>query len=100
MVLFELLQLARVFLYYLLIEYLWHAFIMPLTNRNGITWLTVFLQGVGIRLSEDLERLDQRRLGQLGRRRNRRRAVRGRQASGSRWARKGRRRPPQGRGPL
>src|SRR5215213_489625 len=37
MVLFELLQLARVFLYYLLIEYLWHAFIMPLTNRNGIT---------------------------------------------------------------
>src|SRR5215212_3218834 len=36
MVLFELLQLARVFLYYLLIEYLWHAFIMPLTNRNGI----------------------------------------------------------------
>src|SRR5215213_6137211 len=37
MVLFELLQLARVFLYYLLIEYLWHAFIMPLTNRNGIS---------------------------------------------------------------
>jgi len=37
MVLFELLQLARVFLYYLRIEYLWHALIMPLTNRNGIT---------------------------------------------------------------
>src|SRR5215216_566512 len=36
MVLFELLQLARVFLYYLRIEYLWHALIMPLTNRNGI----------------------------------------------------------------
>src|SRR5215203_2916908 len=35
MVLFELLQLARVFLYYLRIEYLWHALIMPLTNRNG-----------------------------------------------------------------
>src|SRR5215217_6187636 len=38
MVLFELLQLARVFLYYLRIEYLWHALIMPLTNRNGIIW--------------------------------------------------------------
>src|SRR5215217_7445953 len=37
MVLFELLQLARVFLYYLRIEYLWHALIMPLTNRNGIS---------------------------------------------------------------
>src|SRR5215217_1828558 len=36
MVLFELLQLARVFLDYLRIEYLWHALIMPLTNRNGI----------------------------------------------------------------
>src|SRR5215204_6987102 len=36
MVLFELLQLARVFLYYLRIEYLWHALIMPLTNRNGM----------------------------------------------------------------
>src|SRR5215207_5035801 len=37
MVLFDLLQLAGVFLYYLRIEYLWHALIMPLTNRNGIT---------------------------------------------------------------
>jgi hypothetical protein len=36
MVLFELLQLARVFLDYLRIEYLWHVLIMPLTNRNGI----------------------------------------------------------------
>src|SRR5829696_2683830 len=36
MVLFELLQLTRVFLDYLRIEYLWHIFIMPLTNRNGI----------------------------------------------------------------
>jgi hypothetical protein len=35
-VLFELLQLVRVFLDYLRIEYLWHALIMPLTNRNGI----------------------------------------------------------------
>jgi hypothetical protein len=37
MVLFELLQLMRVFLDYLRIEYLWHVLIMPLTNRNGIT---------------------------------------------------------------
>jgi hypothetical protein len=36
-VLFELLQLVRVFLDYLRIEYLWHALIMPLTNRNGIS---------------------------------------------------------------
>jgi hypothetical protein len=36
-VLFELLQLVRVFLDYLRIEYLWHALIMPLTNRNGMT---------------------------------------------------------------
>jgi hypothetical protein len=36
MVLFELLQLVRVFLDYLRIEYLWHVLIMPLTNRNGI----------------------------------------------------------------
>src|SRR5215207_11238398 len=36
MVLFDLLQLAGVFLYYLRIEYLWHALIMPLTNRNGM----------------------------------------------------------------
>jgi hypothetical protein len=36
MVLFELLQLMRVFLDYLRIEYLWHVLIMPLTNRNGI----------------------------------------------------------------
>jgi hypothetical protein len=27
---------VRVFLDYLRIEYLWHALIMPLTNRNGI----------------------------------------------------------------
>src|SRR5215207_4573369 len=40
MVLFDLLQLAGVFLYYLRIEYLWHALIMPLTNRNGIIVLT------------------------------------------------------------
>src|SRR5215208_1694214 len=71
-----------------------------LRKERNVLELTVFLQGVGVRLSEDLERLDQRRRGQLGRRRNRRRAVRGRQASGSRWARKGRRRPPPGRGPL
>ncbi len=37
MVLFELLQFVRVFLDYLLIEYLWHVLIMPLTNRNSIT---------------------------------------------------------------
>jgi hypothetical protein len=36
-VLFELLQLVRVFLDYLRIEYLWHALIMPLTNRNGMS---------------------------------------------------------------
>src|SRR3712207_2455853 len=36
MVLFELLQLVRVFLDYLWIEYLWHVLIMPLTNRIGI----------------------------------------------------------------
>jgi hypothetical protein len=36
MVLFELLQLMRVFLDYLRIEHLWHVLIMPLTNRNGI----------------------------------------------------------------
>ena len=36
MVLLELLQLARVFLDYLRIEYLWHVFIMPLTNPNGM----------------------------------------------------------------
>jgi hypothetical protein len=36
MMFFELLQLARILLYYLRIEYLWHVFIMPLTNRNGI----------------------------------------------------------------
>jgi hypothetical protein len=35
-VLFDLLQLARVFLDYLRMEYLWYALIMPLTNRNGI----------------------------------------------------------------
>jgi hypothetical protein len=39
MVLFEILQLARVFLDYLRIEYLWHVLIMPLTNRNGIRCL-------------------------------------------------------------
>ena len=37
MVLFELLKLVRFFLDYLRIEYLWYAFIMPLTNQNGIT---------------------------------------------------------------
>ena len=37
MVLFDLLQLARVFLYYLRIEYLWRALMMPLINRNGIS---------------------------------------------------------------
>src|SRR5215208_4246 len=36
MVLFELLQLVGFFLDYLRVEYLWHAPIMPLTNRNGI----------------------------------------------------------------
>ena len=34
---FESLKLVRVFVDYLWVEYLWHAFIMPLTNRNGIT---------------------------------------------------------------
>src|SRR5829696_7108533 len=38
MVPFELLQLVGFFLDYLRVEYLWHAPIMPLTNRNGITW--------------------------------------------------------------
>src|SRR5215204_4642539 len=33
---FESLKLVRVFGDYLWVEYLWHAFIMPLTNRNGI----------------------------------------------------------------
>ena len=33
---FESLQLVRVFVDYLWVEYLWHIFIMPLTNRNGI----------------------------------------------------------------
>jgi hypothetical protein len=37
MVLFELLELVRVLLDYLPIEYLWYVLIMPLTNRNGIT---------------------------------------------------------------
>ena len=37
MMLFELLKLMRVFGDYLLIEYLWHVLILPLTNRNGIT---------------------------------------------------------------
>src|SRR5215213_8665821 len=41
MVLFELLQLMRVFLDYLRIEYLWHVLIMPLTNRNGISTFIV-----------------------------------------------------------
>src|SRR5215203_943132 len=45
MVLFELLKLVRVFLDYLRIEYLWHHLIMPLTNRNGISW-PVFHIGV------------------------------------------------------
>jgi hypothetical protein len=36
MVLFDLLQLARVFLDYLRIENFRHALLMPLTNRNGI----------------------------------------------------------------
>jgi len=36
MVLFELLQLVGFFLNYLRKEHLWHAPIMPLTNRNGI----------------------------------------------------------------
>src|SRR5215212_7436911 len=36
MVLFELLQLVGFFLDYLRVEYLWHALIRPLTNRNGM----------------------------------------------------------------
>jgi hypothetical protein len=39
MLFFELLQLMRVFLDYLCIEYLWHMPIMPPTNRNGIIYL-------------------------------------------------------------
>jgi hypothetical protein len=46
-VLFELLQLVRVFLDYLRIEYLWHALIMPLTNRNGIILEVVTSGSVG-----------------------------------------------------
>jgi hypothetical protein len=36
MVLFEFLQLFRIFLDYLWVEYLWHALIMLPINRNGI----------------------------------------------------------------
>ena len=41
MVPFELLQLVGFFLDYLRVEYLWHAPIMPLTNRNGISGTSV-----------------------------------------------------------
>jgi Sulfotransferase domain len=47
-VLFELLQLVRFFLDYLRIEYLWHALLVPLTNRNGIRRLAEkYLREVG-----------------------------------------------------